>query len=152
MKSYDYNAYAYGGEVYCINCLPNPTEYLDLDKDERPYPIFADSEWDYYPSCSVCGLVHDYVGLTDYGREVESNQERLNRQRNRKYYYTAQTTGNLTVVAYAPTKWGAFTTFNQQTTFRARLSTIEKVSKKLLNQWWGDNWPEVCKWEEGWVR
>ena len=70
MKSYDYNAVTYhDGAIYCTSCLPKGVRLLS----EGVYPIFADSEWDYYPGCSVCGEVHDYVGLTTYGQEYEES-------------------------------------------------------------------------------
>ena len=62
MKSYDYDAVFYDGEVYCKECLPEGINTDDYD------PIFAGSEWDFYPSCTVCGAVHDYVSLTEEGR------------------------------------------------------------------------------------
>ena len=74
MKSYDYEAVAYDGDVYCLGCLPE-----GVNEDDA-YPIFADSEWDYYPVCCVCGGVHDYVNLTLYG------QKELQRQRERQIY------------------------------------------------------------------
>jgi hypothetical protein len=57
MYSYDYDAVVYDGEVYCVECLP---EGVDTDNPEV-MPIFADSEWDHVPVCSVCGTEHDYV-------------------------------------------------------------------------------------------
>ncbi|HOR77249.1 MAG TPA: hypothetical protein PLG04_00400 [Anaerolineaceae bacterium] len=57
MYSYDYDAVVYDGEVYCVECLP---EGVDTDNPEV-MPIFADSEWDYVPVCSICGAEHDYV-------------------------------------------------------------------------------------------
>jgi hypothetical protein len=74
MKSYDYEAVAYDGDVYCLGCLPKGVDEKDAD------PIFADSEWDYYPVCCVCRGVHDYVNLTSYGRKE------LQRQRERQTY------------------------------------------------------------------
>jgi len=57
MKAYDYHACVYHGEVYCVECLP---DCVDPNSD-GVYPVFAASEWDYYPSCAQCGEVHDYV-------------------------------------------------------------------------------------------
>jgi hypothetical protein len=57
MKSYDYEAVAYNGAVYCTGCLPEGVKL----SDEEVSPIFADSEWDYAPVCDKCGTVHDYV-------------------------------------------------------------------------------------------
>jgi hypothetical protein len=68
MKSYDFYAVAYDGEVYCKACCPVP-----LDSEEV-FPVFADSEWDYYPSCNKCGLIHTYMNLTSDGREYEANR------------------------------------------------------------------------------
>ena len=65
MKSYDYEGYAMEGYCLCENCA------TDKDK-EAGYPIFADSEWDYYPSCDLCGKIFDYINLTDEGRNYES--------------------------------------------------------------------------------
>ena len=67
MKSYDFEAIAYGGECYCVDCLPNGVSV----NDEDVYPIFADSEWDDYPVCAVCGTVHDYVGLIPKDKEKQ---------------------------------------------------------------------------------
>ena len=58
MKSYDYDAVIWNDDIYCKNCLP--AIILD-DPDCRP--IFADSEWDYVPVCSMCGCEHDYVSV-----------------------------------------------------------------------------------------
>lgn len=59
MKSYDYEAVAYESEVYCIDCLPGGVDMQHGDVA----PIFACSEWDCYPVCTVCGMEHDYVIL-----------------------------------------------------------------------------------------
>lgn len=55
MKSYDYEAVIYDGDIYCIGCLP------DNIIADNVYPIFADSEWDYIPVCCECGYEHDYI-------------------------------------------------------------------------------------------
>jgi hypothetical protein len=63
MKAYDYFAVVYGGEVFCTECVPqgvNPS-------GDDCYPIFADSEWSYYPECVVCGREHDYITLIERG-------------------------------------------------------------------------------------
>jgi len=67
MKSYDFDAVIYDGEVYCVECLPQaPKGYehqqVTIDSDEVS-PIFADSEWDYAPVCGACGMVHDYMTI-----------------------------------------------------------------------------------------
>lgn len=59
MKSFDFYACTYGNEVYCNGCLP---PNIGVDSDEVS-PIFADSEWDYTPCCSVCGEPHEYIVL-----------------------------------------------------------------------------------------
>jgi hypothetical protein len=59
-----YEASTYDGECWCTGCLP---EGVTQDS-EQAHPIFADSEWDYYPVCHACGREHDYVSLTEYGQ------------------------------------------------------------------------------------
>ena len=61
MKSYDFFAVTYEADIYCVGCLPKG---VSVDDDEVS-PIFADSEWDYPPSCCVCGETHDYVTVLD---------------------------------------------------------------------------------------
>lgn len=57
MKAWEYDAVVLDGEIYCVTCLS--------EKELRnAAPIFADSEWTYYPTCSECGAVHEYVTLT----------------------------------------------------------------------------------------
>ena len=68
MKSWEYKAVVYDGAVYCVECCPFP-----IDSDEV-FPVFADSEWDYYPSCDKCCRQHDYVRLTTEGMEYERLQ------------------------------------------------------------------------------
>lgn len=67
MHAFDYEAVVYEGEIYCTGCLP---EGVSVESDEVS-PIFADSEWDYYPICSVCGETHTYMNLTAEGRKFE---------------------------------------------------------------------------------
>ena len=57
MKSFDYNAMVYDGDVYCVVCLPDGVTTEDAD------PIFADSEWASVPVCCECGESHDYVSV-----------------------------------------------------------------------------------------
>jgi hypothetical protein len=57
MRSYDYDAVTYDGEVYCVECLPDGVNV----EDPEVMPIFADSEWAYAPVCTACGAKHDYV-------------------------------------------------------------------------------------------
>lgn len=61
MKTYDYYAATYDGDVYCLNCL------VESIHDPAVHPIFANSEWDSYPSCTVCGKEIDYVVLIEGG-------------------------------------------------------------------------------------
>ncbi len=59
MKSYDFYACIFDGEVYCNECLPSYVAPTSLSVA----PIFPGSEWDYYPVCYECGETHDYVVL-----------------------------------------------------------------------------------------
>jgi len=70
MKSYDFEGYTTkDGDVICTDCTgqlhPRQEEELGY------HPIFADSEWDYYPTCGICGAQLDYVSLTSVGRQQE---------------------------------------------------------------------------------
>jgi len=56
------------GEIYCNECVPDRT---DIENGENVHPIFCDSELDCYPTCSVCGKIHDYVSLTPQGYQHE---------------------------------------------------------------------------------
>jgi hypothetical protein len=70
MHAYDFEACVFDGEIYCNECLPD-----GVDTDcEDVHPVFADSEWDYYPTCCACGETHDYVSLTTEGREYETQR------------------------------------------------------------------------------
>lgn len=73
MKAYDFDAVTFDGEVYCIECLPDGVNV----NDEEVSPIFADCEHDAFPTCGVCGRVHDYVPLTAYGERYEQEQAGL---------------------------------------------------------------------------
>lgn len=64
MHSYDVLGYANTEDGYCI-CLDCITEA----EKETFYPIFADSEWDCYPSCDRCFEAIEEVRLTIYGRK-----------------------------------------------------------------------------------
>lgn len=57
MKSYDFYAVVWQGNVYCNECLPSGAAAEEVS------PIFADSEWDYAPCCEVCGEIHDYITI-----------------------------------------------------------------------------------------
>lgn len=63
MNACDYRAVAFDGAVYCTGCLPEGIS----EKNECVHPVFASSEWDYYPTCDHCHEVHDYVILTAHG-------------------------------------------------------------------------------------
>ncbi len=76
MKSWDFEAVTFDGGVYCKGCLP---QGVKLD-DSRVSPVFADQEWDSYPTCDKCGTQHKYVSLTSDGRYYES-QCKKRRQR-----------------------------------------------------------------------
>ena len=62
MKSYDFYAVTYDGEIYCTSCLPDGVSV----NDKEVSPIFADQEWDYIPVCCNCGMEHDYITLLTY--------------------------------------------------------------------------------------
>lgn len=72
MKSYEFEAVTYKGEVYCIECLPEDV----LPTDPECFPIFGNAEWDYAPSCTVCGAVHDYMIIVKM--EDNNHQHRRN--------------------------------------------------------------------------
>ena len=57
MKSYDFDACVYDGEIYCNECLPDGATTEDAS------PIFADSEWNHAPVCCNCGEVHEYMNI-----------------------------------------------------------------------------------------
>ncbi len=59
MKSYDFDAVTFGGDVYCNECLPSAT----TPESEEVYPIFADAEFEHVPVCCECGRNHNYVSL-----------------------------------------------------------------------------------------
>jgi hypothetical protein len=63
MKSHDFFAVIYKGEVLCTGCLPEGVTVQDEDVTQ----IFANSEHDRYPVCDKCNTEHDYVCLTEYG-------------------------------------------------------------------------------------
>ena len=70
MKSYDCEAVVYDGEIYCVECLPSEVDI----QSEDVMPIFADSEWDNYPVCCICGYEHNYVNLLHVNKgESENN-------------------------------------------------------------------------------
>lgn len=75
-----YDAVTYDGAVYCVGCLDSVNEgrmehqRVTEDCDEVS-PIFADSEWDYYPTCDVCHTEHDYVSLTSDGMRWRSRRQ-----------------------------------------------------------------------------
>lgn len=61
MKSFDFYAVTYDANVFCVECLPVG---VSVDSPEVS-PIFADSEWDYVPTCDACGAEHDYVTVLE---------------------------------------------------------------------------------------
>jgi len=64
MKSYDVVGYANTEDGYrvCLDCV------TEKEKAEF-HPIFADSEWDAYPSCDRCLEAIEDVCLTEEGRK-----------------------------------------------------------------------------------
>jgi hypothetical protein len=76
MRPCDFNAVMKDGECYCSRHFTKE----ELESDEV-YPIFADSDNDYYPVCAECGMIHTYVDLTPDGvhNELSSLQDRYER-------------------------------------------------------------------------
>lgn len=73
MNAFEFDAVVYDGSVYCVACLPDG---VDVNSEDVS-PIFADSEWDYYPVCEHCHGVHDYVSLTVYGQNMQTINDAL---------------------------------------------------------------------------
>lgn len=67
MKAFDFDAVTYDCADYCTEHCPVPLNH------DGVFPVFADSEWDSYPTCIVCGEKHTYVNLTAEGRINEFN-------------------------------------------------------------------------------
>ena len=69
MKSYDVVGYVPpdAGYVLCPKCAKG--------HEEEYAPVFADSEWDYYPTCDKCGEQITDVNLTSDGRKYEAAQK-----------------------------------------------------------------------------
>jgi len=63
MNASDVVGYTEDGEFFCPACCPDPVGMT---------PVFADSEWDYYPVCGACLEQVKDVGLTCYGQEQEN--------------------------------------------------------------------------------
>jgi hypothetical protein len=73
MKSYDFYAYTTtDGTVICTDCTGQLKERYEIEKGL--IPIFADSEWDYFPECDLCHQKLTYMRLTKDGIEHESQQ------------------------------------------------------------------------------
>ena len=67
MKSYTIVGYTTeDGMIFCFDC------HNWHGVGQSDHPVFADSEWDYYPTCERCGVSIDDVCLTDDGREYEN--------------------------------------------------------------------------------
>lgn len=66
MKSYEVMGYCQDGEFQCIACCDG------IDTEECD-PVFADSEWDCYPVCCVCGEKCEDVNLTNEGIIYEAS-------------------------------------------------------------------------------
>lgn len=62
MKSYDVVGYVDDCYIFCTDCGDSTME-----------PIFAGSEWDYYPVCEECGREIDVI-LTEDGIKYEERQ------------------------------------------------------------------------------
>ncbi len=65
MRAFDFEAVAHDGAVYCVERISSGVSAKEVS------PIFADSEWDFYPSCDSCGLRFTYVNLTTEGQKYE---------------------------------------------------------------------------------
>ena len=75
MKAYDYRGYTTkNGGVICTDCTGKLTQ--DEEEAKGFHPIFADSEWDGYPHCDMCGQILDYTGLTQEGERYEKKAGR----------------------------------------------------------------------------
>ena len=61
MKTYDYDAEIFDGDVYCVECLPDNVCNIDCYNNGDVRPIFAGEEWSYVPVCCECGYEHDYM-------------------------------------------------------------------------------------------
>lgn len=59
MKSFDYDAVTYDGDIYCVECLPAE---ISVDSEEVR-PCFASDEFDFTPVCCNCGTEHDYMAV-----------------------------------------------------------------------------------------
>jgi hypothetical protein len=68
MKTYDFDAVVYDDNVLCVGCLPDG---VSTDSDEVS-PIFAGSEWEFYPVCVECGEMHSYMSLLPCGYAREA--------------------------------------------------------------------------------
>lgn len=52
--TYDVVGYTYDADIYCERCIIFVDQsFVDRTKG-KPYPIFADDEFDYQPMCSNC--------------------------------------------------------------------------------------------------
>lgn len=71
MKSWDFDAVGYDGDVYCVECLPDG---VSVD-DDGVFPIFADSEWERPPVCCVCGTEHDYVAILGREETIDEDED-----------------------------------------------------------------------------
>lgn len=51
-KTFEFDAVIVNDSIICTYCAEE--KGVDIDQSS---PIFLDSEWDYYPSCEICGIV-----------------------------------------------------------------------------------------------
>ena len=69
MKSHEVVGYVYEGAAYCAECfLKSNNNAIDDDTDTA---IFADSEFDSYPTCGDCGEAIEDVKLSPDGLVVK---------------------------------------------------------------------------------
>lgn len=110
MKSHDTVAYnpPDSGYVVCPECTPE-------SKKDIWHPVFADSEWDYYPSCDKCLRTIDDVSLTSYGRNYEKhlkdnpiNLFGIFKEQNLPITYTCGHRRYVTCKSYKPLEFKAF--------------------------------------------
>lgn len=66
IKTFSYTHYVTtDGGILCEECSEAALSAGSLQQDEYDNfsPIFADTEWHYYPECDVCEALADYVTL-----------------------------------------------------------------------------------------
>ena len=73
MKSFDYEAVIYNGDVFCTDCCPVSLKHEDV------FPIFADQELQSPVKCDACGWEHNYFNIINYSdKEIENESSKSN--------------------------------------------------------------------------